>query len=435
MKIQKGSASHFDCAVIGDWHLSSVTAACLAQLGHRVCLVNPLEHPDRAWKEYPRPPVHEPGLSEMITEAQAKDKLTFRNGVDASWTADFVWLAIDTPVNDRDEADTTPLERVARQVAQHDCARGPFIVSSQVPMGFGQELEKEHGLTAVYIPENLRLGKGIETFLTADRTVIGATLAATREKVKAFLSGLQTDFLLCDLVTAEMIKHATNAFLATSISFANQMARIGECMGADNQVVGRALKMDKRIGKGAYVIPGLGFAGGTLPRDLRILQKFGTRFNVPTPLVDAVLDLNDTTLQAIVSSLRASVGGSLRGRPVLLLGYTYKADTDTLRRSPSLEIAGLLRAEGAQVLGYDPQMNDHDLAPLAGRIEHCPDWARISAPDAVVLMTPRPGFQKLDWAKVRKAGALVLDAHSFLSADTVIAAGLAYKPLWQPVRS
>ena len=431
-----------DCAVIGDWHLAFTTASSLASLGHRVLLVNPSEKPEQHWLKFPEVPLREPGMSEVIEKCLRLGNLDFANGVTDRWTADRVWLAIDTPVNERDEADTTSLERVAQQVSQNQPATGTFVISSQIPMGFSDQIENTYGLTVAYVPENLRLGKGLETFLKADRTVIGSKKPEIGENLKKFLSGLETEFFLCDLVTSEMIKHATNVFLATSISFANELARIGELMGVDNQAVGRALKLDKRIGKAAYVTPGLGFAGGTLPRDLRILQKIGANHHFSTPLIDAVLEVNETAAKALISTLKTYFLGHTP-KQVLIVGYTYKAETDTLRRSSSLEMAEQLTSQGVEVLGYDPVMNGRDLSSLKGKIVHYNDWEKIPClPDAVVVMTPRPQFAELDWKALGRqprrskinTPPLILDTGSIMKTpDHAREAGFAYKALWQPV--
>jgi UDPglucose 6-dehydrogenase len=427
----------YHCAVIGDWHLAFVTAASLSSLGHKIALINP-DSGNREWKEFPKPPVSEPGLSETIAQGLSEGRLFFENGISSDWSADFIWLAIDTPVSDSDEPDTKPLRKVAEAIAQHSSQKSPFLISSQIPLGFSEELEKNFGLKVVYIPENLRLGKGMETFLSADRTVLGASDSDSRAETRKFLAGLKTQFLECDLPTAEMIKHATNAFLATSISFANELARIGESKNVDNQLVGKALKLDSRIGKQAYVLPGLGFAGGTLPRDLRVLQSLGREAKIPTELIDSVLNVNERTTVAIASAVRSTVG-SLRGKKILVLGYTYKADTDTLRRSLSLDLGEMFSKEGASVWGWDPVMNDRDLSLLQGKIEHYSRWEDFPAtPDVILLMTPRKQFLELDWkglrAKSPQSESLVFDTHGFLTPGSVLENGFSFKILWQPVQ-
>lgn len=422
--------------MIGDWHLAFVTAACIASTGKKTLFVNP-EGKQKPWKDFPTLSLMEPGLPEMIAQARATGNLDYSNEIGADWNADIVWLAIDTPVNDRDEADVTPLLRIAREVREAKGTEPVFAISSQIPIGFSRSLQKDLGFRVAYIPENLRLGKGIETFLRADRTVIGADSPETTTKLKELLAEFQTEFFFCDLVTSEMVKHATNAFLATSISFANELARIGELMGVDNQAVATALKMDKRIGKGAYVSPGLGFAGGTLPRDLRILQKFARENKVPSQLVDSVLNINEATADSLVSSMENYLG-AIKGKTILVIGYTYKPEIDTLRRSSSLELAEKLKAAGATIWGYDPVMNTRDLRLLKGLIQHFNEWNEIpGAPDAMIIMTPRPQFAALDWSTLRKGASkkapLVFDTRSTIPPSSVLKSGFAYKALWQPV--
>ncbi len=433
------SSRHYACAVVGDWHLAFVTAACLADLGHRTVMVSPGgERPDGHEDSFPAPPVLEPGLPEMIARAQAAGTLHHASGIAGHWSADVVWLAIDTPVDSHDEPDVAPLLSAARAIAHHRCCRAVFVVTSQVPVGFCDALEDETGLTVACVPENLRLGSGIESFLRADRKVVGARTPGAAATVARLLEGVRADLVTCDLATAEMIKHATNAFLATSISFANELARLGETAGADGHDVARALKLDRRIGPRAYVEPGLGFAGGTLPRDLRVLQRRGRQHRVPTPLVDAVLEVNAATASALLEAIDAYVGG-VEGRTVLVLGYTYKADTDTLRRSPSLDLARVLRERKARVLGFDPSMNARDLSELHGLIEHRAAWSDVGEmPDAVVVMTPRREFAELAWSSLRRPARdrppLVLDARGALGSEAVLRAGCAYKALWRPVK-
>lgn len=427
----------FDCAVIGNWHLAYVTAACLTKLGHRVVLVNTEES---GADELPPAPVYEPGLPEILASSVQSGKLEYREGFDENWSALRVWLAIDTPVNAQDEVDVEPLRKVIQEVSDRKKSQTrTLIISSQIPLEFCSQMEKETGLQIAYVPENLRLGHGINTFLNADRTVIGASSVELGEEVKAFLKGVETDFLICDLATAEMVKHATNAFLATSISFSNELARIGEKYNVDNQLVGKALRMDKRIGKQAYVVPGLGFAGGTLPRDLRVLQKLGANSETPTPLVDAVLKVNESTTDAVFDAVSSYFGGALEGKKVLVLGYTYKPETNTLRRSLSVTLAQAFRHEKATIWGFDPFMNASDLSAFESSLLHFNKWEEIpSCPDVILLMTARPAFSNLDWGLLRaKSGSrqpVIVDVRGILSQSTALKNNFAYKGLWQPVQ-
>ncbi len=417
----------FSIAVIGDWHLAFVTAACLADAGHKTALVNPF----RKWSGFPPPPVHEPGLQEMMNMARAAGRLECLNSIDDGWSAEMVWMAVDTPVTDNDEPQVAPLIEIAKMVAKQKSQPLTFATSSQIPLGFHKQLEAILGKKIAYIPENLRLGQGIATFRKADRTVIGASSSDVAERVKTALASFETQFMLCDLATAEMVKHANNAFLATSISFANEMANIGSRFGVDNYFVAQALKLDSRIGPKAYLSPGLGFAGGTLPRDLRVLEALGKSHDIPTRLVSSVLDVNRSTCQMVAELTARSLAAN--NRKVLILGYTYKAETDTLRRSLSIDIAEALQKHGVECHGFDPFMNGKDISALKNLIRHHDRLEDVPACSVALLMTARPGFKELDWSKFKRDGSvLMIDTLGFLNSPALESAGIRHRMLWAP---
>jgi len=426
----------YKIAVVGNWHLAFTSAAVLSHVGHRVLLMNPESKKASQSGEFPKPPVQEPGLPEMIQACQKESRLAYTESMEG-WTAEAIWLAIDTPVNDQDESDVQPLIQALTEVLKAHSEVRTLLISSQIPIGFSRELQNRFKLPVVYIPENLRLGKGIETFLRADRTVIGADTEASRLYAQDLLKDFQTEFLLCGLETSEMTKHATNAFLATSISFANELARVGERYGVESQIVAKALKLDKRIGPAAYVAPGLGFAGGTLPRDLRVLQKIGKEKAIPTPLMDAVLTVNQETTTAVAEAVLEK-GRSLKRKPeVLILGYTYKADIDTLRRSLSIEVAFRLKNQGCRVWGFDPVMNHHDLSEMDDLLHHCSALEECEVkPDVILVMTARPVFKTMNWsvlARKDESSTLLLDTQNVFTRDQAMGYGFDFKPLWSPV--
>lgn len=444
--------NHYEIAVMGDWHLAFVTSACLSSVGHKTALVKPLNLNSTPWNFPPQIPVLEPGLEEMMKLSNDNGLLFYENGViqqdggahsQNSWTADFIWMAVDTPVSEQDEPQLEPLWVIARQVATFSTKPKAFIVSSQVPIGFCSELEKKIGVPIVYVPENLRLGKGIETFLYADRTVLGCDHPGILEKVRLLFKDFKTQILECNLITSEMVKHANNAFLATSISFANELARIGEKFGVDSAIVGKALKLDKRIGQSAYVVPGLGFAGGTLPRDLRVLKEVGKKSNIPTLLIDAVLQINENTTHAVFEIISNHIRGQSLAKRVLILGYTYKADTDTLRRSLSIDLAKKLVENDYEVVGFDPVMNHKkSLSEIEGIISHQSEMTDIFKllvpPSVVICLTARPSFKEIPWNVISEnwsnkktlSGILVIDTQSILSESEVLNSGMEFQKLW-----
>jgi UDPglucose 6-dehydrogenase len=257
--------------------------------------------------------------------------------------------------------------------------------------------------------------------------VIGADNESTLDKVEEFFSVVKAPKIKMDLRSAEMTKHALNAFLATSISFINEIANLCDEVGADALKVANALRLDSRIGPRALLKPGLGFAGGTLARDLKTLQKIGRRVGYQTHLIDGVLMVNQRQNRMIVEKLR-KIFGSLQNLTVGVFGLTYKAGTSTLRRSASLEIIRDLTDGGAKVKAYDPKA---DLREIQGRIdfEFYPDpWAVASGSDALIFVTDWPEFKQLDFSRVKSVvkKPVVIDAQNMLDAERLIQMGFIY---------
>lgn len=434
-------------AVIGAWHNAWITAACLS-IYHDVTLVS----------DAPKLDIHEPGLDALIERSTAEHRfrrVDWEEFKRARTFFDYGWMAIDTPLDDEDRPQVESIRvacRFAALVTREEIRPGlrrGIVISSQVPLGFCQEIEKEvtglgpdakgamYDIQVAYVPENLRLGNGIETFCHEKRRVIGASDPAFGKQVEDLLAPLHPigdppKVIHTNLQTAEMIKHATNAFLATSISLANELAMIASRHGIDAYAVGEAMKAEPRIGRGAYVTPGMGFAGGTLPRDLRALQAAAERAGAATPLLSSVLDVNTAVYGEIVDHI---IDRRVSERPILLLGYSYKPDVQTLRRSPAVDLAKLGRyAGGLNFVGHDPAMGGHDLSSLgAAGILHSAAWPPPGLIDTAVILTARPEFRSLDWTKLPGC-RLVLDCCNGVDPDAVLAAGIPYKPLWGPVR-
>ena len=278
-------------AVVGSWHLAHVTAACLAEIGHDVSLYFDAPLSATVYD-------NEPGLFELEARMVETGRLRHASLACANW-ARTVWLAEDMPLDKSGAPDAASMFKLAGNLRGAFSDLNLMIVSSQVPIGTCRILEHQLAVPVAYVPENLRLGLAVDDFYHPDRLVIGAKLAETRLAVREMLSKItygQEHAVVpieCSLETAEMVKHATNVFLATSISFANEIARLGERFDVDSKAVAHALRQDSRIGPKAYVRAGEGFAPGTLARDLRALQWIGKAGGVPTPLVDAVLAVND----------------------------------------------------------------------------------------------------------------------------------------------
>lgn len=394
--------------VIGLWHQGVVNAACLADMGH---IVHAAETDERVITDLRegRAPVREPHLDLLLRRGIRRGRLRFSPHLaDAVRGAAFIYIALDTPVGPEDEPDVAPVFAAAREAARSMTRRSTVVVTSQVPVGTCRSLaaamREKNGRAAfglAYVPEFLRLGAAVETFRRPDRIVVGADDAAVARRVAALYRPLARPMLLTSLATAEMGKQASNAFLALSISTINEFADLCERVGADIMQVAEIMKLDARIGPRAYFTPGLGFAGGTLGRDVRGLQHLGARHGTPTHVMDAVMEVNSGR-PALVGRLLAEVYGSLQGRTVAILGLTYKPGTSTLRRSVALDIIADLVRRGSRVTAFDP------LARL-DEVDHLPPfsvspdpYSAVEGADAAVLVTPWDGLDRLDLGQLRR---------------------------------
>ncbi len=341
--------------MLGGWHLALVTSTGLASLGHHVDL---LPETNEQFQGLTRGelPIDEPNLEEWFSHF-------FETGLlkiipqDARFdkSYDFVWLAVDTPVDDRDNADSNYVINFAQSVLESLPCEGIFICSSQLPVGSVETLSARlfdrtgSSYRFAAIPENLRLGSAMKTFLEPDRIIVGVDEPSILESLVPFLNTISSNLEIMSIRSAEMVKHALNAFLATSVTFANEVGVICDQVGADAQQVARGLMTDLRIGPKAYLRPGEAFAGGTLARDLRYLSNIDSRSEVGrVPLFEAIRVTNELHKDWSLKVLDDELQG-IQGKKVLIAGLTYKADTNTLRRSAAIELCEKLLDRGAQV--------------------------------------------------------------------------------------
>jgi UDPglucose 6-dehydrogenase len=420
--------------MVGLWHQASVVSACLADLGHTVRGVGD-DTGVVAGLNQGQAPIYEPGLDEVIGRNLAAGRLRYTTDyADALRGATYAYLAIDTPVGPDDESDLSSIMEAARSIGR--ALSGPLIlmVSAQVPVGTSEQLAElaraeQPGirLDVVYVPEFLRLGTAIETFRQADRFIIGSDDPAVAERVAALFRPLERPILVTGLRTAEMGKHASNTFLATSISFINEIANLCDEVGADATQVAQILKLDRRIGPYAFLSPGLGFAGGTLGREIRALQKLGQRHGQPTPMMDAVMAVNQSRAQLVGQRL-GKVYDHLDGLAVGILGLTYKPGTSTMRRAISLEIIQDLVGQGVSVRAYDPLARLDEVANLPP-FEVSPDpYAAAEGADALVLVTEWDGIDDLDFDRLRAAmrRPVLVDTRNLFDPARMRAAGFVY---------
>ena len=408
--------------VYGLWHLGCVTAACVAAAGNRVVGLD-LDEKVVADLRAGKPPLHEPGLTELIAAETTAGRLAFTsNPAEALRGADVLWVAFDTPVNERDEADVAFVRRRLDAVADAIPENCVVLISSQVPAGFTRELARawaarKPGLRYAYSPENLRLGKAIEVFRNAERVVLGVSDESARPLLGELFAPFTKQIEWMTVESAEMTKHALNAFLATSVTFANELARLCEAVGADAKEVERGLKSEARIGPKAYLSPGAAFAGGTLARDVRFLTGFGRQHRLDTPLLDGVLSSNDVHKDWVRRKVTELLGGEVKGATVAVLGLTYKPGTDTLRRSLSVELCRWLHGRGARVRAHDPAVRQLP-KELDAVIELRPTPAdALAGADLAVLATEWPDYRQLkgDDFAATMARPRVIDQNWFLA--------------------
>jgi len=382
--------------VTGLWHLGCVTAACLAEhydvVGH--------DHDRRTVDDLSAgiPPLFEPGLADLIAEGIRAKRLTFTTRAADTGVADVLWVAFDTPVDDEDRAD---IEFIAGAISGWFSFLAPrtlVIISSQIPVGFTARMEREartggFDLNFAYLPENLRLGGALDVFRRPDRIVAGVRNDADREKIARLLKPFSENIVWMSVESAEMAKHALNAFLATSITFANEIAAICERVGADFRDVERALRSESRIGPRAYLSAGLGFAGGTLARDVHALTAIAEERNVSADVLQGVLKTNARQQRWASLTLLRELG-PLQDKKIAVLGLTYKPGTDTLRRSSVVELCRRVHAEGARIIAFDPAVRELGEAAAFIDLADSAESAMEGA-DAVVVGTEWPEFLTL----------------------------------------
>jgi len=416
--------------VAGLWHLGVVTAACAAAAGHRVVAYDE----DASVVEGLRNgvlPVDEPGLAELVQQGLAAETLVLTNSMEEALEgADLVWIAYDTPVDEEDRADVAfVLERARALVA----AAGPdavILISSQLPVGTTRLLE-EPARTLAYSPENLRLGAAIAAFTEPERIVVGIRADGDRARIEELLGAFSDRIEWMGVESAELVKHGVNAFLALSVTFANELAGIAERVGADAAEVERGLKTERRIGARAYLRPGGAFAGGTLARDVEYLTQIGEREGVATQLLGAVRASNEEHKRWAARKIASLLGDEddrLDGKLIGVWGLVYKQGTDTLRRSSSVELCRDLAGAGAVVKVHDSAIRRVP-DDLSGLFALCTSPLEASEDaSAVVVQTDWPSYREVEPERLVAAmrSALVVDPHGFLAKTLGKADGIRY---------
>jgi UDPglucose 6-dehydrogenase len=421
-------------AVVGAGYVGLTTAACLADLGNDVSVVDIDHEKVRALRRH-RLPFYEPGLREVVERNARAGRLRFTTSYsEAIPGAEFAFIAVATPEGDHGEADLSYVQRAAACIAES--LDGPLVVvnKSTVPIGTGDvvsEVIDQHGaqfaVEVVSNPEFLREGSALRDFMSPDRIVIGAHHREAAEQVAKLYEPLAAPTLIYNLYTAEMVKYASNAFLAARISFINEISRICERVDADAKLVAEGMGLDKRIGS-QFLEAGIGYGGSCFPKDVKALAAMAEQYDYHPELLNAVMDINRDQRMLAVEKLRECLG-SLRGQVVALLGLAFKPNTDDMRQAPSLDIARALLKRGAVVRGYDPAANDKARTILPELDYRANAYSAARGADALVVVTEWNEFRQLDLMRLKRAmrRAVVVDGRNIYDPALMRRLGFVYR--------
>jgi len=434
MSDRRSSASAV--AVVGAGYVGLATAVTLAHLGHRVVCgeVDPAKVASLAAGE---PTIVEDGLAELLGEELAAGRLRFVTGAAAAVPgAEFVFLCLPTPPQADGSADLSALRQVAGDIGPLLSTNAIVVTKSTVPVGSTVVVEELLGRPDVAVvsnPEFLREGRAVHDCLHPDRVVVGAADPGAAARVGALFAGTGAPLLVTDAVTAELIKYASNAYLATRLSFVNAVATLAERVGADVRDVLLGMGYDHRIGFD-YLRPGPGWGGSCLPKDTRALLHIAEEVGYDFPLLQAAVATNEAQLASIVDKVRRALGGELAGQPVAAWGLTFKAGTDDRRASPAIEVVRRLADAGAVVRAYDPAVRGPvPELPASVTVDSDP-YAACAGARCLVLLTEWDEFR---WADLGKAGELlaarvVVDARNALDPAQLRRLGFSYIGVGRP---
>jgi UDPglucose 6-dehydrogenase len=425
-------------AMIGTGYVGLVSGACFSDFGHVVTCIDK-DAPKVARLRRGNIPIFEPGLDSLVASNVEAGRLSFTTeSAAAIRTADAVCLAVGTPSRRGDGfADLSYVYEAAREIAAELHGFTVIVTKSTVPVGTNDEvdaiirkLRPDADFTVVSNPEFLREGAAIEDFKRPDRIVVGTDDERARGVMRELYRPLfinETPILFTGRRAAELIKYASNAFLATKIAFINEMADLCEKCGADVQEVARGMGLDRRIA-GKFLHAGPGFGGSCFPKDTAALAAIGQRYGAPIRIVETVIGVNDARKRAMATKVLAACGGSLDGKTVAVLGLTFKPNTDDMREAPSLAIVPALQAEGARVRAYDPH-GTREARKLMPRLEIAADpYSCLEGADVMLILTEWDQFRALDLDRVKAAmrSPVIVDLRNIYEPGDVSARGFTY---------
>lgn len=414
-------ASPYKIAILGLWHLGEIYSAGLADMGHAVVGIS---EDDALIDNFKKaiPPLPEPKLQELIQKNLLSGRLSFSTNFEEIKSCNVLWFTFDTPVNDADDVDLSPIWNALEKSLPFVNQNTLIVVTSQIPIGTSRKIcefikkkRPDLNFDYVYAPENLRLGEAVKCFFNPVRIIIGAGDASSSRKLEDIFSGLNAEFLEMSPASAEMSKHAINSFLATSVSFINDIADACEKTEADVLSVSRALRSEPRIGPKAFLDAGIGFSGATLGRDLKILMGLARESKLDLPIISNVFTKNESRKDTAISKIKNHLN-SVVSKTIGVFGLTYKVGTKTLRRSRSMEVAQELKQLGATLKLHDPEADKKEVSTY-GQFNFSRDpYKTAEGADALIFITPWPSFKNLDLSKLSnlaKSKALFFDANNF----------------------
>ncbi|MEZ4582633.1 MAG: UDP-glucose/GDP-mannose dehydrogenase family protein [Caldilineaceae bacterium] len=423
-------------AVAGTGYVGLSTGTCFADMGNKVTCID-INEEKIAMLQRGEVPIYEPGLSELITRNVKAGRLNFTTSYEeALEDAEFIFICVGTPSGVDGEADLQYVRMAAESVAK--VMKSPLIIinKSTVPVGTGdwvadivnRSRTEPVEFAVVSCPEFTREGSAIYDFMNPDRVVVGSHNQEAAEKVAQLHLPLRTRIVMTDLRTAEMIKYASNAFLATKISFINEIAAICERLGADVEEVALGMGYDKRIGP-HFLSAGLGYGGSCFPKDVKALEHMALVHGSHPSLLRAVMDINRDARRWAILNLRDMLDGTLDQKRIGILGLAFKPNTDDIRESPALDIARMLQNEGAVVRAYDPvaMANAAQQNPQLGLVED--PYELADGADALLVCTDWNEFKQLDLNRVRDAmrTPIFADGRNLYNPDTMLALGFQYR--------
>ena len=429
--------------VVGAGYVGLVTGACLADFGMDVTGVDVDEGKVAALRNGDIP-IFEPGLSTLVRRNVADGRLRFTTELGpAIEEARAVFIAVGTPPLPDGSADLTYIHQVAKSIGQHLNGFKAVVTKSTVPTGTGKEIEEivtaesggRHEFAVVSNPEFLREGSAIEDFMHPDRVVLGSRDQRAIDIMLEIYNPLRVadvPFVVTDVESAELIKYASNGFLATKISFINEIAALCEALGADVRVVARGMGLDNRIGP-RFLQPGPGFGGSCFPKDTRAVDQLARQAGLRFRIIEAVLEANEATNARMIDKIETAMG-DISGRTVAALGLSFKPDTDDIRESPALPIVQGLLSRGATVRAYDPEAMEACRKEIPDAI-YCADaYDAADGSDALVILTEWNEFRALELARLRELlqEPLIIDLRNIYSPDQMAAARIRYVSVGRP---